>query len=95
MSEQTNSFDILKVMGQRNLDIRGFNLYQNMVHIQICGKGKNEYGKLTLTIDPNTAQQLMNDSMSGKSSLIGMLVVADRNQFESVKKDLTKEGEPS
>lgn len=85
---KVNAFDVLKEMGQRNMDIRGFNLYENLAHIQMVGKGKGEHGKITLTIDPKTAQQILNDAMRSDSSLIGMLVIADKKQFEQLKKEL-------
>ena len=92
MSDKVNAFDILKEMGINNLDIRGFNIYNNVVDIRLVGKGQNEYGKITLTIDPGTASILLRDIASNNHSFIGMLVIADKSQYETTKKSLEKIG---
>ena len=76
---KVSSFDVLKTMSQRNLDIRGFKL-DNM---KSARTGKNGFGSITLAINNDTVIDLL----TGKS-LTGMLLVADYDQYKEVEKEL-------
>ena len=82
---KVSAWDVLKTLGERKMKIKGFNIYSNIAHVQNCKKG---YGLITMTIDPETAQQLLNDTVVGKNSLVGMLVVADKAEFDAIDKEL-------
>ena len=80
---KANSFDILKTMGERNLDIRGFSIADNLKRVQ---SGK-QWGEVVIAVNNQTAQELM----IGDKKLLGMLIVADREQFDQIKKELESE----
>jgi hypothetical protein len=74
-----NNFDVLKEMGNRNLDIRGFPLFQNLERANFGKKN----GHITITVNPETVKDIML-----KKPLVGMLIVADKEQFDALKAEL-------
>lgn len=78
-----SSFDILRAMSEGNMDIRAF----PFDNIKSVNRGKRGWGQVVIAIDDRTAEQLLNTMMNNKC-LVGMFVVADSKQFESVQKEL-------
>lgn len=76
---KVNNFDVLKEMGKRNLDIRGFPLMANLKSANMNGKN----GVVTMLVDPNTVRDLLIEK-----KLVGMLIVADAEQFDSLKSEM-------
>jgi hypothetical protein len=71
-----NNFDVLKEMGNRNLDIR---LSNNFLRSQANPKG----GTVTMAVD----RQTIIDMATGKSFII-CLLFADTEQFSAVKAEM-------
>jgi hypothetical protein len=80
--KKVNNFDVLKEMGNRNLDIRAFPVYDNLI---TAGQGKGR-GTILLSVDPKTAGELM----EGKS-LVATLIIADGKQFSDLKEEMENE----
>lgn len=76
---KVNNFDVLKEMGERNLDIRGFPLMSNLVSANLNGAN----GVIKMTVNPETVRDLLVEK-----SLIGMLIIADADQFNHIKAEL-------
>lgn len=74
-----NNFDILKIMGERNMDIRLAPL-SNVLNIQKVKMGT----KVTIGIDGDIVTKFLNDGY------VGGLILADANQFENIKNELEK-----
>lgn len=77
-----NSFDVLKIMGEREMDIRGFPLWDNLIHAQM---GK-ERGVIQISVNPETIMDILHDK-----PLIGMLIIADKEQFDNVWREMDGE----
>jgi hypothetical protein len=80
---KVSNFDVLKEMGKRNLDIRGFPLFDNLKSADIRGSN----GMITLLVNPETVKDIL-----VRKPLVGMLVIADADQFNLVKAELEKDG---
>ena len=78
--KKVSAFDILKEMSRRNLDIRGFPLMPNLKSANI---GKIN-GIITMMVDPQTVKDILTEK-----PLIGMLLIADRKQYENIEAELT------
>ena len=79
---RANSFDILKIMGERNLDIRGFPLGENLVS---ANSGKKR-ATITMTVNPETVHDLLVNN-----PIRGMLIIFDVSQFDAIKSELEQE----
>ena len=77
-----NNFDVLKTMAGRNLKIKSFPL-SNVTNARI---GK-EHGSLTIMVD----NQTVSDFMAAKPMVLA-LIVADADEFESIKAELARIG---
>lgn len=73
-----NNFDVLKTMAEREMKIKSFPL-SNVTNARI---GK-EHGSLTIMVD----NQTVSDFMAAKP-MVFALIVADANEFESIKAEL-------
>lgn len=73
-----DNFDVLKVMADRNLNVKAFPS-SNITYINV---GK-EFGRVTMKIDKDTAYKLIN----GKP-IVFCLIVADADEFDEVKDEL-------
>jgi hypothetical protein len=80
--KKVSNFDVLREMGDRNLDIRAFPVYDNLIQAS-QGKGR---GTILLSVDPRTAGELM----AGKH-LIATLIIADGKQFSDLKEEMENE----
>lgn len=86
--DKVSIFDVMKVMGQRNLDIRAFNVFNNLKQVN---RGK-KHGTLTMMIDDETALRLLAKAMGDKTQkpILGMLLILDENQFNAIEDELKK-----
>jgi hypothetical protein len=75
---KVNNFDVLKIMGDRNLKIKSAGLD----NITSAKKWKNGLGKVEIVVDEETIIDLVT------GSLVGMFVVADKEQFKQVNQDI-------
>ncbi|MDD5304014.1 MAG: hypothetical protein PHS14_13015 [Elusimicrobia bacterium] len=74
-----NSFEVLKVMGERNLDIRLAPL-SNILRMQ-----KTKHGtQVTIGVGGDVLQPIY----AGR--FVGGLILADKDQFEETKRELEK-----
>jgi hypothetical protein len=76
-----SKFDILKEMARRNLDIRAFPMSDNLA----AASADKTNGRITLLVNPETIM----DMVQGKP-LIGVLFIADGDQFEQVQAELER-----
>ena len=70
-----NSFDVLKTMSERNMNIKSF----PVTNVTYASTGKR-HGTLTIMVDNET----VSDIMTGKP-IIFSLIVADATEFEALK----------
>jgi hypothetical protein len=73
---KVNNFDVLKEMGERNLDIRGF-------PDCVGARKKKLGGVIEIGVNEGTLMDLLSEK-----PLVMMLIVADREQFNQVKAEL-------
>lgn len=76
--EKVNSFDVLKEMSVREMDIRLATL-KNIIGVRIVGKG----GQVTIAVNLQTAHDLLT-----KKHFAGGLILADEVQFNEVTREL-------
>ncbi len=76
---KVNNFDVLKVMGDRNMKLKGF----GPNNIKSVNTGKKGWATLSMLIDNETALDLMLDKRP-----IFMLLIADKDQFVQIKAEL-------
>lgn len=80
-----NNFDVLKEMGERELDIKSFPL-GNIQEVNVIKKGT--MGVVKILIDPETANILMADFLLGTSTVLGIFLIANMKQFNELKAEL-------
>jgi len=72
-----NNFDVLKIMGERNLKIKAAGL-GNVISAHL----KGAIGEVTIGVDAETIKDILT------GTVVGMFVVADSKQFNTIKKEL-------
>ena len=72
-----NSFDVMKVMGEKNLDIRLAPL-GNILRAQYTKRGT----QVTIGVEGNVVAAIVN------GDFVGGFILADKRQFEETKREL-------
>jgi hypothetical protein len=80
---QVNAFDVLKEMGERNLDIRMSRCADNLVNIRKVRAG----GEVTIGVD-DTTRQIMMEYALGSKKHNAVFLVFNNEQFNQVKAEL-------
>ena len=92
MTSKVNGFDVLKIMAERNQDIKSFDA-GNITQVS-CGK--NGWGRLTIAIDNATAQRILNDTLSGKAETVKIILLAyDVTEYQKLSTELSAESDAS
>lgn len=76
---KVNNFDVLKLMGERNMNLKGF----GPNNIKSINTGKKGWATLSILVDNQTALDLMLDNQP-----VFMLLIADKDQFKQVRAEL-------
>ncbi len=77
---KVNNFDVLKEMGQRNLDMRLFPI-ENLVAAKLHSLG----GQVTWGVNRETILDML-----ANKKFCGGLILADKEQFDALAKELSK-----
>ena len=78
-----NSFDVLKEMSSRNLDIRMSAACDNLVNVRKVRAG----GEVTIGVDQTTCTDFMNFAMGIKKHN-AVLLIFNMDQFREIQKEL-------
>jgi hypothetical protein len=81
-----SSFDILKQMSLRNMDIRMSRLADNLINVRRTKRG----GEVTIGVDEATCQDIMNFALNIMKHN-AVLMVWDMDQYLQIKKELLEE----
>lgn len=85
--KEVSPFDILKVMSERNKDIRMFPS-GNLKNVRT---GKDGWGSVEMAVDNGTAQKIM--TAGGEKGVGFFLMFFDYEQYEEIKAELKAGGE--
>lgn len=80
--KKINSFDVLKIMSERNMKIKLFPIFDNLKN---ANAGKGGWGSITVAVDTETATKLMVGE-----KMIAVILIADFDQFQAVKAELNE-----
>lgn len=79
-----NNFDVLKLMGERNMDVRLAPL-DNILNLKKVRAGT----QVTIGVEGDVVAAL---GLEGK--FVGGLILADKQQFDAIKAELARPAEP-
>lgn len=80
--KKINSFDVLKIMSERNLKIKLFPIFDNLKN---ANAGKDGWGSITVAVDTETATKLMIGE-----KMIAVIIVADFDEFTAIKTEIAE-----